>query len=48
MVEFENRDVREIRVSKEDFHNWLESNIPDVNPEDNVILYIVRYLYGYI
>jgi len=37
MVEFENRNVTEIRILKEEFHDWLEEKIPDVNPEDDMI-----------
>ena len=37
MVEFENSDVLEIRVLKEDFHTWLETKIPDLNPGDDIV-----------
>lgn len=37
MVEFENRNVTEIRILKEDFHKWLEEKIPDVSPGDAMI-----------
>lgn len=41
MIEFENRNIVEIRVLRTDFHDWLESKIPDVEPGDNVISFEV-------
>jgi len=37
MIEFENRDIMEIRVLRTDFHDWLESKIPGFEPGDDVI-----------
>jgi len=45
MVEFENREVVEIRVLKTDFHDWLESKIPNVEPNDNVISFEIDPVY---